>query len=678
MDERIPVTTTAVEPRFVSERSGTDRFRFNYATVTAEQIIEATRAAIDQAGAGIDELTAKHGERTVTNTLRAIEAVKIFVENYGTQLSFFAYLHTDEGVRDASRAALQEIEAFSTSHITLNTGLYEAVAAIADVDDADHQSARMHKDLMRMFRRSGVNKDEATRTRVAEIKNEVTGLQLAFEKSAAETGEMWLDEHELTGVPDKTLEGFARDDDGKVRVTTNYPEILPVLQYADSDQTREKATRLFNTRAPENGPVLRRIIELRAELATLLGYETYAEFDVEIVMTKTPETVQKFLHVLDQSTKARYDAEILALTKALRADSGRDSLRDYDVSYYQEKVKEQRYDLNPKMVMEYFPFMTVLEGIHNVYAQLFGIRFEAVDASALSLWASDGIYAYDIYEDDELLGRAYLDMHPREGKFGHAACGAIVPGVADVQLPEIVLMCNFPQPTVDNPALMTFNQVSTWFHELGHGLHQLFGAKTNWIDFSGTSTERDFVEAPSQMLENWLADATVLQQIGRHYESGEPIPAPMVEQIRRAEQYGSGWHVRRQLTLSRFSFEIYHRDPADVDFAALWAEISSDYGTIPRLPGTHMETRFGHIVGGYNALYYTYMWSLAISKHLLTAFDTDNLMNPEPARRYRELILAPGGSRDAAEMIAEFTGSFSVEEIGTALETWLTADPDEW
>lgn len=672
------MSTTGTDARFQSERASTDPFRFNYAAVTPEEVARTTSAAIERARADVDNLTGRDGERTVVNTLQALEEISVLLENYSTQLSFFTHLHVNAAVRDAARAALQELDAFSTSHITLNTALYQAVAAVTDLEHAGQQTTRMHDDLMRMFRRSGVDKDEATRSRVAEIKNEITGLALTFEKSAAEVSEMWVSEDELAGLPDKTLAGLKRDDDGKIRVTTSYPEVIPVLQYADSEHTREQASMLFNTQAPENGPVLRKIIGLRAELATLLGYDTFADFDVEEVMTKSPATVQKFFEVLDRSTKARYDAEMAALTDALNADSGRDVLRDFDVSYYQEKVKEARFNLNPKAVMEYFPFLTVLDGIHNVYAQLFGIRLESVNLSALDLWADDGIYVYDIYEGDELLGRAYLDMHPRDGKFGHAACGAMVAGVAGVQLPEIVLMCNFPRPSADNPALMTFKEVTTWFHELGHGLHQLFGAKTDWIGFSGTSTERDFVEAPSQMLENWLGDASVLQQIGRHYESGDAILADMVEQIRQAEEYGSGWHVRRQLTLSRFSFEIYHRDPSEVDFQALWDEISTEYGTVPRLPGTHMETRFGHIVGGYNALYYTYMWSLAISKHLLMAFDQDDLMNPEPARRYRELILAPGGSRDAADMIADFAGSFSVEEIGAALEEWLTANPDRW
>lgn len=672
------MTTTESEPRFLSEHSDTDPYRFNYATVESDQIATQTRVAIERARSQLDDLVGQDGDRTVATTMLPFEEVKIFIENFTTQLIYFAHLHTDEGVRDAARAALQEIEAFSTSHITLNTALYKSVAAITDVTDTDPQTTRMHDDLMRMFRRSGVDKDERTRQRVAEIKNRITGLQLAFEKSAAEVSEMWFDERDLAGVPPTTLDGLLRNDDGKVRVTSNYPEILPVLQYAEDERTRERATRMFNTQAPENRAVLREIIELRADLATTLGYSTYAEFDVEDVMTRTPETVQQFFSVLDRATKARYDAERRALTEALRSDTGRDVLYEFDVAYFQERVKEQRFDLSSKAVMEYFPFRTVLDGIHRVYAQLFGIRFEPVDASTLDLWASDGIYVYDIYEDDELLGRAYLDMHPRDGKYGHAACGALVSGIAGVQLPEIVLVCNFPQPSADKPALMTFREVKTWFHELGHGLHELFGARTDWIGFAGIRTEHDFVEAPSQMLENWLSDASVLQQIGRHYKTGEPIPAGMVEQIRRAEEYGSGWHVRRQLVLSRFSFEIYHRAPAEVDFAALWDEISTEYATVPRLPGTHMETRFGHVVLGYDAKYYTYMWSLAISKHLLTAFDRNNLMNSGPARRYRKLVLAPGGSRDAADLIADFTGSFSVEEIGAALEEWLTADPDQW
>lgn len=669
--------TTQTTPVFLSERSDTDPYRFNYAAVTSQEIQETTEAFLADVDSRIDTLIAQEGERTVSNTLLPFEEIKVRIENYETQLSFFVDLHEQDAVRDASRNALQAIDGFITTRVSLNVDLYEALAAV-EVSSSDVQTVRVHDNLMRDFRRSGVDKDEKTRERIAQIQDRVTQLQLAYEKNSADISEMWLEESDLIGVPESTLASFARNDEGRVRVTTAYPEILPVMKYADNASTREQASRLFHTQSPENEPILKEILELRNEFSTLLGYTTYADFDVEKVMTGDTQTVKAFLEVLDRATARRYSAEFDALTEELVSDTGRTKLMPYDSGYYAEKLKASRYNLDPKAVMEYFPFKTVLDGIHSVYEKLFGIRFEKVDASTLNLWASDGIYVYDIYEADKILGRVYLDMHPREGKFGHGACGAIVPGVKDRQLPEVVLMCNFPKPTDDDPALMLFGQVNTWFHEFGHGLHQLFGSGLNWIDFSGTNTQRDFVEAPSQMLENWLGDPAVLQMIGVHYKSGEPISADMVEAIRRSEEFGSGMHVRRQLSLSRFSFEIYSRDPATLDFTALWSEIDTEYGLVPDLPGMHMHTRFGHIVAGYDSKYYTYMWSLAISKHLLTAFDQSNLMDPVPAKRYRDLVLAPGGSKDAADLIEDFTGSFSVQEIGDALKQWLTQNPDEW
>jgi thimet oligopeptidase len=263
--------------------------------------------------------------------------------------------------------------------------------------------------------------------------------------------------------------------------------------------------------------------------------------------------------------------------------------------------------------------------------------------------------AYEMYEGDRLIGRFYLDMHPREGKFKHAAQFTLKNGVKGRQVPEGVLVCNLPGGDGTGPALLEHDDVETFLHEFGHLLHHLFGGNQDWIYFSGVSTEWDFVEAPSQLLEEWSIDPGTLQTFARHYETGAPIPADLVEKLRLAKDYGNGNYIRQQNFYTALSLHAYDRDPAQVDFAALAPEMQAKYAQFQYVPGTHMYTAFGHLEG-YSAMYYTYMWSLVIAKDLYSKFDEKNLLDPKVATQYRKLVLDPGGTKDAAQLIQDFLG----------------------
>jgi thimet oligopeptidase len=301
-----------------------------------------------------------------------------------------------------------------------------------------------------------------------------------------------------------------------------------------------------------------------------------------------------------------------------------------------------------------------------VTGRLFGIEYRRV---AAPVWHAE-VEAYDVLEEGRLLGRVYLDMHPREGKYKHYAQFTLASGQKDVRLPEGVLVCNFPRPAAGAPALMEHGDVKTFFHEFGHLLHHVLGGHTRWAAHSGVATEWDFVEAPSQMLEEWVWDPGVLATFATHVETGEAIPAALVRRMKAADEYGKGLMVRQQMFYAATSLELHRRAPDALDTTALVAEMQERYTPFRHVDGTYFHESFGHL-DGYSAIYYTYMWSLVIAKDLFRPFREAGLMDAAVARRYRQAILEAGGSKPAAELVQDFLGrphSFA------AYEQWLNAE----
>jgi thimet oligopeptidase len=329
-------------------------------------------------------------------------------------------------------------------------------------------------------------------------------------------------------------------------------------------------------------------------------------------------------------------------------------------------VKAEQYGFDSQSVRPYFEYGRVKDGVLTATGRLFGISYRRVDAP---VWHSE-VEAFEVAEDGRTLGRIYLDMHPRDGKYKHYAQFTLSSGQRDVRLPEGVLVCNFPRPARGAPALMEHGDVKTFFHEFGHLLHHVLGGHTRWAAHSGVATEWDFVEAPSQMLEEWVWDPGVLATFATHVETGEPIPAALVRRMKAADEYGKGLMVRQQMFYAATSLELHRRPPDGLDTTALVAEMQERYTPFRHVEGTYFHESFGHL-DGYSAIYYTYMWSLVIAKDLFGPFREAGLMDAAVARRYRQAILEAGGSKPAAELVEDFLGrphSFA------AYEQWLNAE----
>ena len=322
----------------------------------------------------------------------------------------------------------------------------------------------------------------------------------------------------------------------------------------------------------------------------------------------------------------------------------------WENAYYSELVRKAEYAFDSQSVRPYFQYDRVKQGLLDVTSKLFGVTFQL--AKNVVVW-HPSVEAYEMLEGGEVVGRFYLDMHPREGKYNHAAEFSTRTGIAGHQIPEATLVCNFPGGDPNDPGLMEHDDVETFFHEFGHLIHDLFAGRHKWVGVGGTRTEQDFVEAPSQMLEEWTWDPATLRLFAKHYQTNEPIPVELVKQMRRASEFGKGLRVRTQMVYAKLSLSIYDRPPADVNTDTLVKTLMEKYRPFPFVDGTHFQTSFGHL-DGYSAVYYTYMWSLVIAKDMFSQFDKSNLESPVVAKRYRDNVLAPGGSQPANRLVESF------------------------
>jgi len=636
-------------------------------TGTPDEFTAGCRRDMERARAEAERAKAT-GAADLATTLRAFDAAFAALGEAASRASLARNVHPDPHLRDAAEAAEQEVDALSTE-LSLDRGLYDALAAL-DPSGEDAATRYLVAKSLRDFRRAGVDRDEATRARVRALREELVRIGQEFGRNIKDdVRRLELDPADLEGLPEDWRRLHPPGEGGKVTVTTDNTDYVPFMTYARSEPAREALWRLYRLRGhPKNLDVLSRMLARRAELARLLGYPSWAAYVTEDKMIGSADAAAEFIARIARSSEARMRRDHAQLLARKRKDApGAERVEPWDSAYLQERVKAEEYGFDSQSVRPFFEYAQVKQGVLDVTARLFGIAYRR-DAGA-AVWDPD-VEAYEVVEGDRRLGRIYLDMHPREGKYKHYAQFTLSSGQAGVRIPEGVLVCNFPRPSAAGPALMEHGDVKTFFHEFGHLLHHVLGGHTRWAAHSGVSTEWDFVEAPSQMLEEWVWDPGVLATFARHVETGEPIPAALVRRMKAADEYGKGLMVRQQMFYAATSLELHRRNPQGLDTTALVAEMQERYTPFRHVEGTYFHVSFGHL-DGYSAIYYTYMWSLVIAKDLFGPFREAGLMSPEPARRYRRTILEAGGSKPAAELVKDFLGRPHAFE---AYEKWLDSE----
>jgi thimet oligopeptidase len=633
---------------------------------TPEEFTEGCRRDMERARAEATRARAL-GAQGGLATLEAFDAAFAALGEAASRASLARNVHPEPALRDAAEAAEQEVDALSTE-LSLDRGLYDALAGL-DVSGEDAATRYLVEKSLRDFRRAGVDRDEATRARVKALREELVRVGQEFGRNIKDdVRRLDLDPAELEGLPEDWRRAHPPAESGKVAVTTDNTDYVPFMTYARSERAREALWRLYRLRGhPRNLDVLGRMLAGRAELARLLGYPSWAAYVTEDKMIGSEGAAAEFVERIARAAEARMGRDYAQLLERKRKEApGAERVEPWDSAHLQERVKAEQYGFDSQSVRPYLEYRQVKEGVLDVTARLFGIAYERV--ADAPVWDAE-VEVYDVTEGGRRLGRVYLDMHPREGKYKHYAQFTLASGQAGRRLPEGVLVCNFPRPAPGAPALMEHGDVRTFFHEFGHLLHHVLGGHTRWSGQSGVATEWDFVEAPSQMLEEWVWAPEVLSRFARHVETGAPIPEELVRRMKAADEYGKGLMVRQQMFYAATSLELHRRDPATLDSTALVAELQERYTPFRHVPGTYFQESFGHL-DGYSAIYYTYMWSLVIAKDLFGPFRAAGLMEPEPARRYRRAVLEPGGSKPAAELVKDFLGR---PHGFDAYEAWLNA-----
>ena len=637
------------------------------AATSAAALRAEVRSAVAAARGRLERFLALPEGAGFSELVRAYDEIRRPIARRAGRLPLLSAVHPEREMRDAAEALEIELEAFETE-LSLHRGAYERLAALEGADAPDAKQARLCEHALRDFRRAGVDRDEATRERVRALKQELVAIGQEFDRNIVEgRRELRLEQGHvaLAGLPDDYLAAHPEAGDGSVTLSTDWPDYLPFMLYAERGDLRERFFHEHKNRAfPENLAVLSRLLERRHELASLLGYASWAEYITEDKMVRRPEAAREFIERVAGLARPRADAECAELLREKRRnDPGATELYEHETGFLTERVKRARFDFDSQAVRAYFAYDEVERGVLATSARLYGVEFR--ENHEAEVW-HESVACFDLLDGGERIARFYLDMFPREGKYQHAAMFDLCPGIRGETIPEAALVCNFPRPADGEPALLLHSQVTTFFHEFGHLLHHLFAAEQEYLRFAGLTTEWDFVEVPSQLYEEWAWDSGVLASFATHHETGEPIPAELVERLRAAEEYGKGLAVSRQMLLAMFSLSLYERDPAGLDTTAHLAELERSMSPLARTEGTHLQASFGHLTG-YSALYYTYMWSLVIAKDLFAAFGED-LMDRAGAERYRRTVLAPGGSRDASELVRDQLGR---EYAFDAWEAWL-------
>ncbi len=570
--------------------------------------------------------------------------------------SLFVNTHPDEAMRDAARELEQAIAALDTE-FSLDRAIHDRLRAAEPSPSADAADRRLRERALRDFHKSGVDRDEATRTRIRAISDELVRLGQEFEDNIiSDVRSIAIPEGRagLAGLPDDYVRAHEPDASGAVHISTDPSDYLPFITYANSHEHRRALYRTYVSRAvPKNLEVLPKILALRHEIAGLCGFANFAEYALEDRMVHGSAPAREFVERVADLARPRAMAEIAELIALKRAegDPNATEIRDWERFYWIERLKSTRFGFDSQLVRPYFAYRSVRDGVLATSSALFGLAF--AKNTSVELW-HPSVECFDVVDRGTPIARFYLDMHPRPNKYKHAAMFPLVSGVRGERLPEAVLVCNFPAPTDDDPALLLHQQVTTFFHEFGHLMHHLLGGRQRHLFFSGIATEMDFIEVPSQMYEEWAWDTRVLQRFARHVETGELIPSELVQRLREAEEYGKALHVSTQMFYAALALAYHDRDPRELDLLATMVALKKRLTPFPYEEGTHFYASFGHL-SGYAAGYYTYMWSLVIAKDLFSRFDAD-LMGGETSQRYRELVLEPGGSRDASDLVHAFLG----------------------
>jgi thimet oligopeptidase len=617
--------------------------------------------------AALAALLAVEGERTPENSLRLYDLAIEELSLAGAQASVLNSVAAAKEVRDQAQEEAQRV-AQAGSALSLNRAVYEALTAVGTEDASPATKHYLERTLLG-YRLAGVDKDQATRDHLQSLHEKATHLSLAFSRNIQEGAKtVEATAAELDGLPADYLARHQPDSSGHVTLTTDQPDMQPVMTFAASAALRERMFLAYNTRAyPDNGQILLDLLATRQQIADVLGFRSWADLATADQMMGSAGNVRAFLARLDAASLdgARREHELI-LDFARRRQP---ELKEIDMAsraYWYEQFRRSAFDFDSQSVRPYFPYAQVEAGVLETAARLFKVEFRPSTAAA---WHPD-VSVFEVLDSGRNVGRFYLDMHPREGKDKWFSASPVVTGVRGRALPEAALICNFPGSEDGDPGLLQYNDVVTYFHEFGHLMHAILGGQTEWAGISGFATEGDFIEVPSQMLEEFFRDEKLLQAFAKHYQSGETLSSETIRKMKLAGAFGRADWMRSQLYYTTLSLDLHDQNPAGLDLDAKTKQLYQSLQPWNWLEGNRMYASFGHLTG-YSSNYYTYAFDKVIALDFFAQFDSADLLGCEAGSRYRKLVIEQGGSKPGRQMVRDFLGR---DEDFRPFSEWLNEE----
>lgn len=646
----------------------------NFPAIDEKNYVEHVKQAITLARARVEEIKNSTHEPTYSNTITALQNADTELDHV---LAVFYTLLSAEST-DAMQAMALEIGPITSefsNDIGLDPVIFDRINTLwenrAKLNLTADETAVLEKTWIG-FVRNGAKLSDADKEKLREIDSELSTLSPKFSdnsRQSANAFEMILtDESDVSGLPDNAKasaqeEAKSRGHDKAWCFTLEFPSYIPFITYADNRALREKIWRAFSSRAFgdefDNQDTIKKIVSLRIQRAQLLGYETHADYVLERRMATNKKTVDQFLETLEKNSRPAAQRDLDRIRAYAKKQGFEGDLKPWDMAYWSEKLKQAEYDFDEDKLRPYFPLHRVIDGVFTHAEKLFGVKCTPVEG--LPTYHAD-VLTYEVKDvDGTLRGLLYADFHPRKGKRQGAWQGSIRDRDTDpsgnVELPLINIVMNFTKPTAGTPALLSFDEVETLFHEFGHALHSLL-TDINHGAISGTSVYWDFVELPSQLMENWLTEPETLNLFARHYETGETIPTDMIEKLRASRNFMKGWQMMRQVSLCQLDLAWHSLTSAeDIDDVVNFErEAVEEYSMLP-YEGGLTSTSFGHIfAGGYSAGYYSYLWAQVLDADAFEAFLENGLYDQATGQSFRQNILAKGGSKPPMDLYVAFRG----------------------
>lgn len=634
------------------------------ACTIANQMKSYLRAAKKQVKAIVD---IDDQERTFENTVKALDNVLALSDLaiFARALQILDLLSPESDVRESAREAFVKIEAAFIEMLS-DKKLYHAFKEYAQRNAQHEQLSNEQRyfieKMMQDFKRDGLDLPDDQLEQVKILKKELAELSTDFEKNiASDNRTIVMTRDELAGLSDDFINALKTTDDGNYIVGADYPTYFAIMQQATSTGTRKKLYDLFNNRAyPQNESVLQQIIAKRDQLAKLLGFTSYAHFDISDQMVQTPERAQAFLDNLLARSEQKEAAEFKALVAHLPSSvqlTVDGKLQPWDYAYAFNSFKKEKYDLDEEKIAEYFPVEQTLKGLLGIYESFLSLRFQ--EEFVKGLWSNDiRLLKVSDKNSDEHLGYLILDLYPRANKYSHAAHCTVIPATfAKSGKPNIevsVIMANFPKARGDKPPLFKREDVKTFFHEFGHAMHALLG-RTSIASFSGTAVKRDFVEMPSQMLEEWMTDRDILKLISSHYQTGQSLSDEIIDNMLAAKHIATGSFTQRQCFLSLLALN-YFLEGQDKNVNDMYQQLQQKFVKyVAASPDNHFYASFGHL-SGYGSKYYGYLWSKVFALDMFDQIKKHGLLDASIGTKYITDVIGRGASEDPNNLIKNFLG----------------------